>query len=418
MNILVLGTGGREHALAWKIAQSPRCRQLYLHPGNPGTRSHKISALFEGAGDLPRLLKSAREKSIDLVVIGPEAMLAEGYADQFRKQGFLVVGPNQAGALLETSKIYAKEFMVRAGIPTAPFKTIESLEQFRQNYEAWDYPLVIKVDGLAAGKGVVVATTPEDAQQFSDRLWQHWEFGPSPRVLVENFIEGREISVIGLCDGKSFVPLSSATDYKRVGEANTGPNTGGMGCISPSPFMTQELEKLIEEKVSDRVLKQMASENLDYRGALYLGLMITPEGLPYVLEFNARFGDPETQSLVLRLESDLLDLLLHTARATLNAADALRWREEKSVYVVAAAAGYPTSPTLGDPIEGLNSINSGAQIFFSGVHQKDGALVTGGGRVLGVGALGSDFAAARRLVYRQLENIRWAGQHFRKDIGA
>jgi phosphoribosylamine---glycine ligase len=419
VKILVLGSGGREHALAWKIALSPRCEKVYLHPGNYGTRLTGFSPLFEDNFEktLDEICSRLKSLSISLVVIGPEALLAEGYADRLRKEGFLVVGPDREGARLETSKLFAKEFMLQAGIPTAEYQQINSKREFLESYPRWNYPLVLKIDGLAAGKGVVVATTPQEAHAFAVRIWDENEFGESSILFREQFVSGREMSAIGLCDGNTFLQLSTATDYKRVGDNNTGPNTGGMGCISPSPVWTPELQEKITHEITNRVLKQIQVTGMNYRGALYLGLMVTTEGNPVVLEFNTRFGDPETQALLLRLESDFVDLLEHTARGTLAACQQPKWSSDSSVYVVAASKGYPGKLTLKDEIKGLEKVKPDVRVFFSGVREEKGKLVTGGGRVLGLGTLGSDLNAAKRLVYQNLESITWPGIHFRRDIG-
>jgi phosphoribosylamine--glycine ligase len=422
MKILVLGTGGREHAIAWKLAQSPQCETIYLHPGNPGAKAAGLSPLpeFTGGTDPQRLAEKAKALGIDLVVIGPEVLLAAGCADVLRAAGLDVVGPNRDGAQLETSKIYAKEFMVRAKIPTASFFVAEDdRELFAMLADRRTYPIVIKLDGLAAGKGVVIAQSMADVEAFADRIWAQKEFGQGPhRVLVEEFIEGKEISYIGLCDGNRFIPLSSATDYKRVGNHHTGPNTGGMGSISPSALLTSELKARIDSVVIAPILAQLRQDGIDYRGALYVGLMIDDNGQPSVLEFNARFGDPETQALMLRLETDFADLLRHTARGTLAEVPAeLQWTDGVSLYVVGAAEGYPTAPRLGDPISGIDAVDRQVQVFFSGVTGDNNKLSTGGGRVLGLGTVAATRDEARDRIYRNLQRINWKGIHYRDDIG-
>ncbi len=420
MKVLVLGTGGREHALAWKIKQSPRCEKVYCHPGNAGTLSVGFSDLGNVSIDnLPSLIETAKELGISLVVVGPEALLVKGYADAFRKAGFPVVGPDQSAARLETSKAFAKEFMRRARMPTADFFVVESFQEMlalKEDRHTW--PVVLKLDGLAAGKGVVVATGPRDIEMFADRIWQSKEFGPGDHsIVVEEFIQGVELSFIGLCDGTTFVPMATATDFKRVGDGNTGPNTGGMGAICPSPYETSDLMEKVQTKIVQPVLRQLAEDGLDYRGALYIGLMIDASGNPHVLEFNTRFGDPETQAILLRLKSDLIDLLLHTATGTLQTMNPLQWSPGVSLYVVAAAEGYPAQPRTGDSITGLEMVDRNTQVFFSGVKGSSNGLTTAGGRVLGLGRTALDFPSARNQIYRDLKLIDWQGIHYRKDIG-
>lgn len=414
MKALVLGSGGREHALAWKLSSSLGQENVLVYPGNAGILACGFSALQCEAEPLS-VAQTAKTLGISLIVIGPEAMLADGYGNTLRQEGFLVVGPNKEAARLESSKVFAKEFMKRAGIPTADFQVADSAASL----EAIDkFPIVLKLDGLAAGKGVVIAHSREDARLFCERVWNRGEFGPGPhRVVIEEMLSGNELSYMGLCDGRRFIPLSTATDYKRVGDENSGGNTGGMGSISPSPFFSSGLKEKIDTRIISKVLKRMERESLDFRGVLYIGLMITAQGDPFVLEFNTRFGDPETQAILLRLQSDFVSLLTSTARGVLSQCPEPSWSSGTSVYVVAAAEGYPGHVRKGDIIEGLDSIPEETPIFYSGV-QKDGDhFVTGGGRVLGLGAVSDTAADARSVVYGALENIRWKGMHYRKDIG-
>ncbi len=419
MRCLVLGGGGREHALAWKIKQSPRCEGVFLHPGNAGSRQTLPSFGATPLTDLPALIAKSEQARIDLVVIGPETLLARGYADAFRKAGFLVVGPSEAAARLETSKLFAKNFMQRAGIPTAPFFSAESAEELLSLTQARSaFPLVLKLDSLAAGKGVVIAHNEQDVQAFCQAVWSENRFGvENPVVVVEDFIEGSELSYIGLCDGKNFLPLPSATDYKRVGDFDAGPNTGGMGSVSPSPYLSSDLEKKINKDVIGKLLSQLEKEKIDYRGALYVGVMVSAEGMPYVLEFNARFGDPETQAVLIRLESDLIQLLEHTARGTLSACPRPVASAGVSLFVVGAAPGYPDAPKTGDRIALKRAVDPQIQIFYAGVNEDGAGLVTEGGRVLGVGGKAANWEDAREKVYDNLERIGWNGIHYRKDIG-
>lgn len=412
---LVLGSGGREHAIAWKLAQDLGTDKVFLHPGNAGTASSGLKTLGDvDWKDTRAVGAKAKSLGISLIVIGPETLLAEGCADQLRELGFLVVGPGKSAARLETSKVFSKEFMARADIPTAPFTVVDSKTAMEEALTA--FPIVLKLDGLASGKGVVVAMNREEATAFADRVWGTNEFGPGPhRMVVEGFLPGVEVSYLGFCDGKRFVPLATATDYKRVGDGNRGANTGGMGAVSPSPYFTDELKQKIDSRILKPMFRQLQNENLDYRGILYVGLMVDENGDPGVLEFNTRFGDPETQAILMRFDKHFVELLSATARGNLAGAPAPVWTEKTSVYVVGAAEGYPGPVKSGDPIEG--TAPAGVQVFYSGVASKHGALVTNGGRVLGVGALGRDAEEARRLAYGALERVRWRGQHFRKDIG-
>jgi len=413
--ILVLGSGGREHAIAWAARRTGA--EVLLHPGNAGTRIEGFADLGGSSLSMEAIGTEAKKRNITLIVIGPEALLAEGYAEYLRERGFLVVGPNRPGARLETSKVFAKEFMRRADVPTAPFHVVDNETQLRAVVGV-RWPVVLKLDGLAAGKGVVVANDMNDVESFVTRLWTEREFGGGPhRVVVEEFIPGHEVSYLGLCDGRSFIPLSSATDFKRIGDNDTGPNTGGMGAISPSPYFSQSLEDKIQSRIVAKVLTELGKEGMDYRGVLYLGLMVTAQGDPFVLEFNVRFGDPETQAILLRLESSFVEALKATATGTLSQLPPLDWKKEISIYVVGAAEGYPGKLMTGDLITGISSIGEKAQVFYSAVQQSKEGLVTAGGRVLGVGALGSTAAGARRNAYEAFENIRWRGKQYRTDIG-
>jgi len=411
MKILVLGSGGREHALAWKIAQSPRCDVVFIHPGNAGHRLKGFKNLPSTPNAPRAIADTAKKIGISLIVIGPEALLAQGYADFFRQEGFQVVGPNQNAAQVETSKVFAKQFMERAGIPTASYFVVNhASELIHQLSENLVWPVVLKLDGLAAGKGVTIAKNVQDVRTFAKQF-------STERVIIERFISGKELSYIGLCDGKHFIPLSSATDYKRIGDGNSGPNTGGMGSISPSPYFSVALETKIRTQIAQKLLSQFQKEQMDYRGALYIGIIVDDKGEPFVLEFNARFGDPETQAILLRLKSDFVELLKHTAEGSLEECLPLQWEQQPSVYVVGAAKGYPESPVTGASISGVNAIDSTAQLFYSGVEEREGNLVTSGGRVLGIGAMGADFNQAREKAYRNIRKIHWDGIKVRSDIG-
>jgi len=365
-------------------------------------------------------LRAQKKEAIDLIVIGPETLLEQGWSDQLRDADFLVLGPSQASSKLETSKLFAKEFMKRAGIPTAEYTIANSkkalVDEIDQN-ETW--PLVLKLDALAAGKGVCVAQDKTQAIAFANRIWDTQDFGSGPHsVLAEAFLAGNEVSYIGVTDGKKFVPMATATDYKRVGENDQGANTGGMGCVSPSPFFTPALEEKIHTRIIQPTLDQLLKESLDYRGTLFVGLMISPSGDPFVVEYNVRFGDPETQVTLLRLKSDFAQLLHHTASQKLDECPPQEWRSETAVFVVGAAEGYPLKVTKGDKIEGVVEIGAETEVFYSGVKGASITdLVTSGGRVLGIGAVESSLEKARESAYRNMDKISWRGKHIRRDIG-
>jgi phosphoribosylamine--glycine ligase len=415
--ILILGSGGREHAIAWRLSQT--CSNIFVHPGNAGTLEKGFSNFGNTRlEDHEKIIQTAKEKGISLVVIGPEKLLAEGYADDFRKAGFLVVGPGKAGAKLEVSKRFAKDFMIRAGVPTARFKSFTKPEDILESLTD-QFPLVLKLDGLAAGKGVVIAENKTDVEDFCHRIWSSLEFGPGPHeVLAEEFIKGKEISLMGFCDGKRFIPLDSATDYKRIHDRDQGANTGGMGSVSPSPFMDPTLQNRIANAIVEPILSQMQKEGLFYRGILYIGLMVDANRKPFVLEFNARFGDPETQAILLRMEEGFERLLTATAKGELASESAPQWNSKNSLYVVAAAPGYPESPILNSPIQGLENLSSECVLFFSGVKKEGDTFLTSGGRVLGLGVIDKSIPHAQEKIYHEMTKIHWPGIQYRKDIGS
>ena len=417
MNVLILGSGAREHALAWKLKHQGECHHIWLFPGNAGTRLEGFSHFPEHLSREELVIQAHRD-SIGLVVIGPESFLELGYADCFRKAGIAVVGPNREAAQLETSKIFAKHFLVEAGIPTAPFQIFESEAALLKSPHPDHTPWVLKLDGLASGKGVVITHSKKEVEAFARAVWKDHLFGTSnQRVLAEDFLPGREISYIGFCDGRSFIPLATATDHKRVFDADQGPNTGGMGAISPSPYVHAELEKTIHQRIVDPLLQNIQKRQLDFRGVLFLGLMIDEHHQPRVLEINTRMGDPETQAVLPRLTSSLLQLLQATATGDLQRIPLPEWDARHSVYVVACAQGYPQAPQLGQRITGTGQLSKEAFLFFGGVGQEQNELVTRGGRVLGVGAMAETLAAARDKAYQYLKPIHWPGIHYRFDIG-
>ncbi|MFL5347310.1 MAG: phosphoribosylamine--glycine ligase [Hyalangium sp.] len=412
MRVLLLGSGGREHALAWKLAQSPKLSALLCGPGNPGTaRLGRNIPLKAEAPDAVAAL--ARQEKVDLVVVGPEAPLVAGVADALAAAGIPCFGPVAAAARLEGSKAFAKEIMAEAGVPTADFQVFTEVAA-AEAYAVSRGKIVVKADGLAAGKGVIVAPDAEAARAAVRAVGAMGAAGQ--QMVLEELLEGEEVSVIALCDGERYVLLPPAQDHKRVGDGDTGPNTGGMGAYCPVPFLSPEALAQVGERVIAPVLEVMRRRGTPFQGALYAGLMLTRSG-PKVLEFNARLGDPETQVLMLQLGEDLLPLLDACARGRLEQR-ALALAPGASVGVVLAAGGYPDTPRRGQRIEGLEAVPTGATVFMAGVEQKDGALVTAGGRVLTVCARGKDLAQAREQAYAAISGIRFEGMHFRRDIGA
>jgi phosphoribosylamine--glycine ligase len=417
MNILVIGGGGREHALVWKIAQSPLVERLYCAPGNPG-----IAGLAEcvplAVDNIEGLLEFARQKQIGLTVVGPELPLTLGIVDRFRAAGLTIFGPDRAAARIEGSKAFAKDLMAGCGIPTAAYGVFVERERAVEFIERCGAPIVVKADGLAAGKGVTVARSIEEAVAAVDAILVEGVFGEAGRqVVVEEFLEGEEASFLAFTDGRTIVPLASAQDHKAVFDDDRGPNTGGMGAYSPAPVVTAALHEKIMATVMRPAVEGMARQGCPYRGILYAGLMIRGEEIK-VLEFNARFGDPETQPLLARLKSDLVPVLLDCARGGL-AGIPLEWHDKAAVCVVMASGGYPGDYARGDEIRGLEAAARLPEVlvFHAGTAQKDGTVVTAGGRVLGVTGLGETVAAAIEHAYAGVRAISWEGAHYRSDIG-
>jgi len=417
MRILIVGSGGREHALAWKIAQSPLVRDLWCAPGNPGM-ARVAKLLPVRADDVEALAAEARRLSVDLVVVGPEAPLVLGLADRLAKDGIAVFGPSAAAAEIEGSKAFAKDVMLAAGIPTAAHGTFRELDPAIAFARARFGRVVVKADGLAAGKGVVVAGSLDEAERaIRDMLVGHVHGAAGATVVIEERLEGREASVIALTDGERVRLLPSAQDHKRVGDGDTGPNTGGMGAFSPAQQVTPEVAREVEERVLLPAIRELARRGRPFRGALYAGLMLTPEGLR-VLEFNARLGDPETQPILMRLRGDLVPALLAAARGDLSRVS-VDVDPRPAVGIVLAAEGYPARPVMGDVLAGLDGpFEEGVQVFHAGTGlAPDGGVVSTGGRVLTACALGDDLAAARTRAYAALARIRLRGGHYRRDIG-
>ena len=416
MNLLVIGSGGREHAIAWRLSQSPRVARVFVAPGNAGTaREDGIHNVDVTA--VPDLVEFAKREAIGLTVVGPEAPLASGVVDAFRAAGLRIFGPTQAAARLESSKDFAKEFMVRHGIPTADHRTFTDAEAAHAYVEARGAPIVVKADGLAAGKGVVVATDTAAAHAAIDDMLVGNRMGQAgARVVIEDFLEGEEASFIVMVDGRHVLPLASSQDHKRLLDGDLGPNTGGMGAYSPAPVITPEVHARVMREVIQPVVQGMEAEGNRFSGFLYAGLMVSPTGQIRVLEFNCRLGDPETQPILMRLKSDLLGLLEHAVSGTLDQADA-QWDRRFALGVVLAAAGYPDNPRRGDTISGLGLDADDVHVFHAGTTTQAGNVVTSGGRVLCVTALGDTVRMAQRRAYEIADRIHFDGRQLRRDIG-
>jgi len=415
MNILVVGGGAREHTIVWKLSQSPKVNQIYTAPGNAGT-ARLATNLNINPTDIPALLKAATEKKIELTVVGPEAPLAAGIVDEFQKHNLPIFGPAKAAAQIEASKVFAKELMQKYGIPCAASASFTSYEEAVKYLKQQTLPIVIKADGLAAGKGVIVAETLQQATQALKDIMQDRVFGTAgDKVLIEEKLIGREMSVFSFADNLTSKPSMPACDYKPVYDGNKGPNTGGMGSYSPPRFLTPQLFRTINETVMQPVVESMRREGCPYQGVLYGGLMITADG-PRVMEFNARFGDPETQVVLPRLKTDLLEVMLAVVNNTLNSID-IEWSQDACVGVVLASGGYPGSYRKGLPISGLDNLDEDILVFHAGTKlDAGGNVVTSSGRVLTVVASGKDIAEARQRVYNNIERIKFEGCHYRSDI--
>jgi len=418
VNVLLVGGGGREHALAWKLAQSPLLTRLIAAPGNPGIARHAECVAVKDVA-IDEQVALARREQVDLAVIGPELPLSLGLADRLAEAGIPAFGPSQAAARIESSKVFAKDLMARYGIPTARFETFQDAEAARRFCRALGAPLVVKTDGLAAGKGAIVCRTLEDADAAIRLCLEDRSFGAAGgTVVIEEFMEGEEASFFVLSDGASALPLESAQDHKTIFDGDRGPNTGGMGAYSPAPVVDAQMSRRVMEEIVTPTIAAMAKEGAPYAGVLYVGLMIDRRG-PRVVEFNCRFGDPECQAIVPRLDEDILPLFDAVARGR-SLPTRLRWRADCSVCVVMASHGYPATSRPGDEITGLDAeggLPDGVSVFHAGTTRRDGRLVTAGGRVLGVQALGPDIRAAIAKAYAGVERIRFAGMQFRSDIG-
>ena len=419
MKILVIGGGGREHALAWKAAQSPKVEKVFVAPGNAGSaREPKCENIAVQAEDVDGLLRFAQANKIDLTLVGPETPLVLGVVDRFRAVGLRIFGPTQVAAQLESSKLFAKEFLFRHGIPTADYKestdygTTEALADMQR------FPCVLKADGLAAGKGVVIVQNREEFLQVAREFQLNKSLREAgERLVIEEFLEGEEASFIVMVDGEHILPLATSQDHKRVGVGDTGPNTGGMGAYSPAPVVTPDMHARVMREVIEPTVRGMQAEGHPYTGFLYAGLMIGRDGIPKVLEYNCRFGDPETQPVMLRLRSDLIELIEAALDGRLDKTEAT-WDSRAALGVVMAAGGYPGAYKKGDVLSGLPAQDApDAKVFHAGTALKDGTVVTSGGRVLCVTALGATVGAAQKRAYEVARRISWAGAQYRTDIG-
>ena len=417
MNILVVGGGGREHALAWKLARSPKAARVYVAPGNAGTAHEtKCENVAIGAEDIDGLLRFARDHRIDLTVVGPEAPLVAGIVDRFTAAGLKCFGPTQACAQLEGSKAFSKEFLTRHGIPTAAYGCFTETADAREFIERHGRPMVIKADGLAAGKGVIVPQSVEESLRAVDTMKR--ELGDAAsRVLVEEILPGEEVSFIVMVDGRTALPLAPSQDHKRIFDNDEGPNTGGMGAYSPAPIVTPALAERIMREVIEPTVRGLAEQGTPYTGFLYAGLMIAADGTPNVIEFNCRFGDPETQPVLMRLQTDLVELIEIALDGKLDRV-AARWDTRAALGIVMAAGGYPGNYRKGDIISGLPQDDmADAKVFHAGTAERDEQVVTNGGRVLCVTALGATVSAAKARAHEVAERIHWKDAHYRRDIG-
>jgi len=417
MRVLIIGSGGREHALAWKIRQSPRVERLFIAPGNGGTALEGENVAVE-VDDIPGLVKLARTKKVDLVIVGPELPLVLGLTDALEKENILCFGPGAYPAQLEGSKAFAKSLMSQAEVPTAGYRVFEDFDQAVNYVQGRQFPVVIKADGLAAGKGVVVAGDFEQAREALDDMLVKQVFGKAgERVVIEETLSGEEASFLALCDGRNFLLLPSSQDHKRIGENDTGPNTGGMGAYSPAPVLPAAKYQETADLVIRPMLQHLEQTDQPFKGVLYAGLIFSEDG-PRVLEYNVRFGDPECQPLLMRMDSDLLEVIMACVHGR-AAERSLQIKDEASVCVVLSAGGYPARYTKGHEITGIEEAETDplVRVFHAGTAYKDGRLVTSGGRVLGVTALGTDLGDAIERCYRAVEKISFEGMYYRRDIG-
>jgi len=418
MRVLVIGSGGREHALVWKIAQSKLVDKIFCAPGNGGI-AQLAECIDIKADDIFGLLEFARKEKIGLTVVGPEVSLSLGIVDEFEKAGLKIFGPNKSAATLEASKVFAKELMAKYNVPTASFKVFDDPDSAKKYIEIYSAPCVIKADGLAAGKGVIVAKTFDEVRNAITLMMQDKIFGDAGnKIIVEECLEGQEASILVITDSKEVVALATAQDHKRVFDHDQGPNTGGMGAYSPAPIVTAELFKEIMEKIVYRIIDGLVKEGIDYRGVLYAGVMLTKDG-PKTLEFNVRFGDPETEAILPRLKSDLVEVMLATAEGKLSKIKSLQWDDRACVCVVCAAGGYPGNYAKDKEISGLDQAAKleDVVVFHAGTKKVGNKIMSSGGRVLGVTGLGATIKDAINKTYAAVGKINFEGMHYRKDIG-
>ena len=407
-----MGAGGREHALSWKLSTSEKIDQVYAAPGNGGT----LQNVELSVTDIEGLAKFAQEKNC-FTVVGPEDPLAAGIVDAFVEKGLPIFGPSKNAAKLESSKIWAKEFMKRNSIPTADFEIFDDAQKAKDFVKSYEKPVVIKADGLAAGKGVIVCKNKDEANDAIDTILTKKSFGDAgSKIIIEERIDGVEASYIALCDGKIGIPMATSQDHKRVFDDDEGPNTGGMGAYSPTPIIDEKLGTEIQEKIIDKTIHAMRDEGFEFKGFLYAGIMIK-DGIPYVLEYNVRMGDPECQPILMRLDSDLYDYLHASYEGKLNELPEISWKNQYSVCVVLASKGYPSSYPTGDEITGFENISSDAFVFHAGTKKQDDKIKSNGGRVLGVTALGSSLEDAINNAYDACNHIHWTNKYHRTDIG-
>lgn len=419
MKVLVIGSGGREHALAWKAAQSKDVEKVYVAPGNPGTASEdKLENVAIGVGELDKLAEFASSNDIALTIVGPEAPLVDGVVDLFQSKGLRIFGPSKGAAQLEGSKAFTKDFLAKYNIPTADYSVFTEIEPANAYIEKMGAPIVVKADGLAAGKGVILAETVEDAQKAVEDMLAGNQFGEAGhRVVVEEFLTGEEASFICMVDGDHAIPMASSQDHKARDEGDKGPNTGGMGAYSPAPVVTEEMHQKILDQVINPTVDGMKQEGYPFSGFLYAGIMVTPDGTPKVLEYNVRFGDPETQPIMMRLESDLVELCNAAIDKKLEG-KTTQWANATSIGVVLAAEGYPADYRKGDVITGIDDAEKlGCKVFHAGTTEDDGEIKTSGGRVLCVTALGNSVAEAQANAYAGVDQVKWQGVFHRRDIG-
>jgi len=413
MKILVIGSGGREHAICWKIKQSNKNYYIFSIPGNGGI-SLTGECIKQDIHNFDKILNVVKEKNIDIIIVGPENPLAEGIVNFFKEKGIKIFGPDKKGAILESSKCFAKDFMKKYGIPTANYEIGETYEESRKILEGRKYPCVIKYDGLAAGKGVKIVENFEEGERYIEEIFIKKIFKGEPKVVIEDCLSGKELSYLIFTDTESYISMVPAKDYKRVFDGDKGPNTGGMGCYSPPFYFNEKLDEEIKKKIVEPTLKGIQKENIDYRGVLYFGLMITEKG-PYVLEYNVRFGDPETQVIMPRLENDLIEIIESIIERDLKKIK-IKWKEEKSLCVILASKGYPGEYEKGKEIKGIDKVKD-VILFHSGTKIENGKIYTDGGRVLGITGLDKNMIKLREKVYKAAETIDFEGKHYRKDIG-